>query len=132
MVVSAEKSLKVIRKLLGYSKEDFANSLGMTKEHLINIESEQTKLTDKELNIICSASLYTISYILNQPINYTDNKEQNDRLETNRKIITQKLSDFILNYHPMNKNHEVTKGIISDILSNEPINLNDKRRKRKH
>lgn len=122
---SAEKDLKNIRKLLGNSTKEFANRLGMSEIELKKYEKEEKQLTDGQLIVICSIILNTIEKLTSiTTTNQINNSNDREKVDNTRKVIIQKLSEYVSKHHPFNhQNNQVLNGKVSIIKADEPINL---------
>lgn len=129
---TAEKDLKNIRKVLNYSIEDFSESIGIEEEQLRLIEIEERKLNNAELYRICSILLNTIDSLLSteNDIEIKDISVKK-RVDERKNFILKMITEYISNYHPMNKDYKQNIGTISVIKENELINPKDTRRKMK-
>ncbi|MBQ3420524.1 MAG: helix-turn-helix transcriptional regulator [Romboutsia sp.] len=128
---TAEKDLRNIRKVLNNNLKDFSESIGISEEELIKIEKGERKLTTKELYTICSVLLNTIDTIINprNDINIVGDEDYKKRIEIKRTFILKMMTDFIGDYHPMNKENRELTGMVTVVKGNEPIDT--KRRSKK-
>lgn len=122
---SPEKDLKNIRKLLGNSTKEFADRLGMSESDLKKYEQEEKQLTDGQLIVICSIILNTIEKLTSiNTTNQINNSIDREKVNNTRKLIIQKLSEYVSKHHPFNhQNNQVLNGEVSVIKDDEPINL---------
>ena len=100
-----ERDLKNIRIVLKSKIPEFAKSIAISEEELIKIENGERTLTDSELYIICSLLLNIMDSMVSSKnsIKQQLDEEAKIRLERNKTLIFRMLSDFILDYNPINK-----------------------------
>lgn len=116
------KDIKNIRGMLGKSSSEFADMIGLSKEEVKLLEQGDLELTQSQLLIICSIFLNTINSLTSIRYEQFNSEIKKNRMDTNIKLITNKLSEFIRKYNPLNEQQDTKlRKNVSVIRPTEPI-----------
>ena len=121
------KDIKNIRGMLGKSSSEFADMIGLSKEEVKLLEQGDLELTQSQLLIICSIFLNTINSLTSIRYEQFNSEIKKNRMDTNIKLITNKLSEFIRKYNPLNEQQDTKlRKNVSVIRPTEPISSVEK------
>lgn len=123
------KDLKNIRKLFNMSTKEFSETINLDEKELIEIEKGEVELDNSKLFIICCAFMNYNVILTSEEFNESLKKSSNyENAVLRRKMLIQKISEFIGKYHPLNDNQQQKNGSVSIIGDDEPINPKDPRK----
>lgn len=123
------RDLKNIRKLFNMNTKEFSETISLDEKELLQIEKGTLQLDNSKLFIICCAFMNYNVILTSEEFNKSLATSSNyENAVLRRKMLIQKISEFIGKYHPLNDTKQQTNGSVSIIGDDEPINPNDSRK----